>query len=474
MGKLLIVENDVTVRSTLRELLEQHQHHVREASCVREATSNHHLTSFDLIVSNLRLPGEPGTDLIQPAGNTPVLIMSSCTSLQAALEPMRMGAADYIVKPLDHHEMVNAIDRILRKQSKKTSLPPLEPQKFTAGMLGNSPVMQPLYKRIQQVAPTEATVLISGETGTGKELAALAIHKASQRRQKPLISINCAAIPENLIESELFGYKKGAFTGADSSREGLVITADGGTLFLDEIGELPMEAQARLLRVLQEGEVRRLGANETRKVNIRLIAATNRNLARRCREGAFREDLYFRLNVIKLQLPPLRSRGEDIVTIAYALVQRYCDSYNKPDLRLSPRAIQIITSYYWPGNVRELENAIQRAVILCEDVCEISHELLDLETELMSTASKNGTDPHQGQQSAAELIDNTQTNTLTNSPGAQKSLSLKDYFQHFVLKNQDNMSETQLAEKLGISRKCLWERRQKLGIPRKKPNSQDA
>jgi DNA-binding NtrC family response regulator len=326
-----------------------------------------------------------------------------------------------------------------------------------SGMIGASPVMKDIFSRIHKVAPTAATVLIHGETGTGKELVARAIHTESKRNGKPLISVNCAAIPETLIESELFGHEKGAFTGAASQRDGLVAAADGGTLFLDEIGELPLEAQARLLRVLQEGEVRPIGSVESRKVDVRLVAATHRDLRKLSSEGKFREDLYFRINVIQLTVPPLRDRGKDIMALTEALCARYSEQFNRTPMNLSPEAIQAITTYTWPGNVRELENAIQRAVILCEDGRELTHDLLDIDLDLVKVDDELAGNPGA---LAAKLSPDT------NEPA--EDLSLEDYFQRFVLEHQDTMSETELARKLGVSRKCLWERRQRLGIPRKK------
>ncbi|HEY8940067.1 MAG TPA: sigma-54 dependent transcriptional regulator, partial [Cellvibrio sp.] len=374
MSKILIVEDETIIRNALRKLLERNQYEVSEAPSVKEATSKFQLKDFDLIVSDLRLPGAPGTDLIKLAGDTPVLIMTSYASLRSAVDSMRMGAVDYIAKPFDHDEMVNAVKRVIGKAKAANKVAAASNQAASsaiAGMIGASDVMQDLYNRIHKVAPTNATVLIHGETGTGKELVARALHEESNRNNHLMISVNCAAIPDTLIESELFGYEKGAFTGAANNREGLVAAADGGTLFLDEIGELPLEAQARLLRVLQEGEVRPLGSVESRKVDVRLVAATHRDLRKLSKEGKFREDLYFRINVVQLELPPLRERGRDIINIAESLLQRYCGQFGKPQLKLSSAAMDAIMSYNWPGNVRELENAMQRAVILCEDSTEI-------------------------------------------------------------------------------------------------------
>ncbi len=467
MSKILIVEDETIIRNALRKLLERNQYEVSEAPSVKEATSKFNLKDFDLIVSDLRLPGAPGTDLIKLAGETPVLIMTSYASLRSAVDSMRMGAVDYVAKPFDHDEMVNAVKRVIgkAKAANKTVAPQgLTASKAIAGMIGSSDVMQDLYNRIHKVAPTAATVLIHGETGTGKELVARALHEESQRNNHLMISVNCAAIPDTLIESELFGHEKGAFTGAQSNREGLVAAADGGTLFLDEIGELPLEAQARLLRVLQEGEVRPLGSVESRKVDVRLVAATHRDLRKLAKEGKFREDLYFRINVVQLTLPPLRERGRDIINIAESLLQRYCSQFGKPQLRLSSDAIDAIMAYQWPGNVRELENAMQRAVILCEDSQEIGSHLLSIDAEAAA--------PEIAADTGNMIFGQSRTLGSASRPKeASEDLSLEDYFQRFVLEHQDSMSETELARKLGVSRKCLWERRQRLGIPRTKSSA---
>ena len=353
MHRILIVEDESIIRMALRKLLERHDYHVSEAESVQEATRSYDIGHFDLIISDLRLPGAQGTELItlsaQTPTPTPVLIMTSYASLRSAVDAMRMGAVDYIAKPFDHDEMIKTVERILNEQANKTgAIATASDSSISNGdkpMIGSSPIMTNLFHQIQKVAPTNATILIEGETGTGKELVARSIHSSSTRANKQLISINCAAIPETLIESELFGHEKGAFTGANAQRDGLIVSADGGSLFLDEIGELPLEAQARLLRVLQEGEVRPVGSTKTQKVNVRLLAATHRNLQTRCQEGSFREDLFFRLNVINLQIPPLRERGDDIITLAESLISRYCDANNKNPLRLSTRAKQLISRH---------------------------------------------------------------------------------------------------------------------------------
>lgn len=476
MSKILIVEDEPIIRTALRKLLERNQYEVCEAPSVKEATSKFNLKDFDLVVSDLRLPGAPGTDLIKLAGDTPVLIMTSYASLRSAVDSMRMGAVDYVSKPFDHDEMVNAVKRVIGKAKAAIKSETTEAQdlitasKAIAGMIGSSDVMKDLYNRIHKVAPTAATVLIHGETGTGKELVARALHEESQRNNHLMISVNCAAIPETLIESELFGHEKGAFTGAATNREGLIAAADGGTLFLDEIGELPLEAQARLLRVLQEGEVRPLGSVESRKVDVRLVVATHRDLRKLAKEGKFREDLYFRINVVQLTLPPLRERGRDIIKIAESLLQRYCTQFGKTPLSLANDAVDAIMAYQWPGNVRELENAMQRAVILCEDSNEISAQLLSIDSDSSANDLGEGTSTLFGE--ARTLAGNNDATPPASEPS--QDLSLEDYFQRFVLEHQNSMSETELARKLGVSRKCLWERRQRLGIPRTKSSTMTA
>ena len=334
-------------------------------------------------------------------------------------------------------------------------------------MVGSCPAMKELFRRIRKVALTNSSVLIQGESGTGKELVAKALHEASSRKNANLISINCAAIPENLIESELFGHEKGSFTGATSTRTGLVEAANNGTLFLDEIGELPLEAQARLLRVLQEHEIRKVGSVQSTKVDVRLIAATHRDLQQFVIEGLFREDLFYRINVMPLQIPPLRARGTDILELAEKKLKLICQRLGMEAMYFSADSIQAITVYPWPGNVRELENAIERAVILTESP-EIPMDLLGIDVELTEFTALNIEQLHMKRNKTIHLVDNEAEATKDIDDDPPEDLSLEDYFQRFVLDHQDSMNETQLAKKLGISRKCLWERRQRFGIPRQK------
>ena len=306
MNQILVVEDEVVIRNALKRLLERHDYRVSEAGTVKESLEKFDMDEFDVIISDLRLPGAPGTDLIK-ATRTPVLIMTSYSSIRSAIDSMKMGAVDYIAKPFEHNEIIETVGKIIRDHPRTTSQqtphaddhePPVH------GMIGSCPQMMELFRRIRKVALTSSTVLINGESGTGKELVARAIHNLSNRKDQEMISVNCAAIPENLIESELFGHEKGAFPGATATRTGLVEAASDSTLFLDEIGELPLEAQARLLRVLQENEIRKVGSVQSKKVDVRLVAATHRDLKQLVVDGYFREDLYYRINVMTLLIHP--------------------------------------------------------------------------------------------------------------------------------------------------------------------------
>lgn len=442
MKKLLLVEDEKVIRTALRVYLSKKDFEVAEADSVENATQMYDLEDFDLVITDLRLPGVDGTEIIEKCSNTPVLVMTSYSSVKSAVESMQKGAVDYLAKPFDHEELLHSINRILSEQQTQRSNTALRSdiqRKYPfKKIIGTSPSMQNIFSMIEKVAPTSAMVLILGESGTGKELVARALHDTSPRSKEPLVIVNCAAIPETLVESELFGHEKGAFTGANARRKGMVEEAESGTLFLDEIGELPLHAQARLLRVLQNGEVRRLGSSESRNIDVRIIAATHRNLKELVETGKFREDLYFRLNVVEISLPPIRERGDDLIALAEEFLQKSCENTHKTTLKLSEEAINKIKEYHWPGNVRELENAIERAVILNEGT-EIPASLFDIPTM-------------------------TQTESINGS--AQFDMSLDEYFHAFILEHQQSYSETEIAKRLGISRKSLWERRKKLNIVR--------
>jgi DNA-binding NtrC family response regulator len=435
MNNILIVEDEQVIREALTKLLVRNNFKVDSAESAEQAQKSYQLSDYDLVLVDIRLPGAPGTSLIEKLPNIPVLVMTSYASVRSAVDAMKLGAADYIAKPFDHDELLSTIKRLIRKnrQAKEKQDSGEEEALPVTGMIGNCPAMKQVYNMIRKVAPTDASVLILGESGTGKELAARSIHQQSQRKDAPFVAVNCAAIPETLVESELFGHIKGAFTSADSNRIGMLETAHQGTLFLDEVAELPLSAQARLLRVLQNGEMRRVGSEHVIKVDIRLLAATNRDLRQMVDQDEFRSDLYFRLHVVELTMPPLRARERDIQQLTDQILGQLCQQLAKPAMHLSPEARASIASYPWPGNVRELKNALERAVILADNQ-QISTELLSIDRE---------------QQSSSDHSD-----------------SLEDYFRQFVLENQQSMTETELSKQLGISRKTLWERRQRMKLPR--------
>ena len=442
MATLLLVTDEAIIRKSIQLGLEQRGHQVLTAESVKEAMSQ--VKDIDCVVCEHRLADGSGIDLIAHFKPIPLILLVGQVSLQAGILAMRKGAFDCFTKPVDHNDLLRSIEKATATISAKS----------TDMMIGQSEVMLQLKKQVSRVAPLDTTILIGGESGTGKELVAKSIHQMSSRSEKDMVSVNCAAIPESLIEAELFGHVKGAFTGATQDRAGLIESADGSTLFLDEIGELPLEAQSRLLRVLQEGEIRKVGSTDRTYVNVRLVAATHRNLLDMVSKGQFREDLYYRLNVIELRCPPLRDRGADIMVLAEALLDRVKHQMNRPELKFNSSIQTSIESHPWPGNVRELGNVIERAVVLCEGPL-IDHSDLGL-TYVPDT---NHTFAAKEQRPMGR---------------AQPMMSLEDYFQHFVLSHEDQMSETELAKRLGISRKSLWERRNRLGIPRRKDESQDS
>ncbi|RBP77765.1 sigma-54-dependent Fis family transcriptional regulator [Marinomonas rhizomae] len=464
MHSIMIICPDNSPLKESEKWLSRYGFQVNTSSTFEQANRYYELSEFHLLLidqeainhlaeGNLELPNTPHH-----------IVLDTKASLSTGVSSMAQGALYYLPLPTDSETLLKHVVNALEKNDNPE--PPPEPvtqvlfantakettEKSIAlgsagsGIIGHCPPMQELFSDMHKIAGTHVTVLIRGESGTGKELVAKALHNLSQRHNHPIISVNCAAIPENLIESELFGHEKGAFTGANSSHDGLIYAADKGTLFLDEIGELPLEAQARLLRVLQEGEIRKVGATQSTKVNIRLITATHRNLIDMVRNGLFREDLYYRLYVMELLLPPLRDRGDDISMLAQILLEKACQKHNKPVYKYNQAFDKAIRAHNWPGNVRELENAIERAVILSPP-----ERVEAANLKLASQQEKSHSSPP-SPSSGHDLMAGT---------------TLDDYFKHFVLTHQHKMTETQLAHSLGISRKSLWERRQKLAIPKK-------
>lgn len=364
---ILVVDDDISHCTILQALLRGWGYNVALANSGRQALAQVREQVFDLVLCDVRMAEMDGIATLKeikalnPA--IPVLIMTAYSSVETAVEALKTGALDYLIKPLDFDNLQATLEKALaHTHCVDAEMPVVSASQF--GMVGKSAAMQHLLSEIALVAPSEATVLIHGDSGTGKELVARAIHASSARREKPLVALNCAALNESLLESELFGHEKGAFTGADKRREGRFVEADGGTLFLDEIGDISPMMQVRLLRAIQEREVQRVGSNQTISVDVRLIAATHRDLAEEVNAGRFRQDLYYRLNVVAIEVPSLRQRREDIPLLADHFLQRFAERNRKAVKGFTPLAMDLLIHYDWPGNIRELENAVERAVVL--------------------------------------------------------------------------------------------------------------
>lgn len=370
--EILIVDDDAVHRRAVRLNMAGWGYAVTEADDGEEAVRQASARTFDLILMDIRMAKMSGLEAleqirkIQPA--VPVVIMTAYASVETAVSAMKMGADDYLTKPLNYDELQIKIARTAERRRLKNENEYLKErlgERFDRrNMIGQSKTMIRLLEMVEQVAATRATVLIAGESGTGKEMIANAVHFNSDRREAPFVKINCAALTETLLESELFGHERGAFTGADRRREGKFVQADGGSIFLDEVSEMSPAMQVKLLRVLQERELTRVGGQDVIKVDVRLITATNKDLIREIREGRFRDDLFYRLNVVALTLPPLRERAEDIPLLAQHFLRLFAEKNSKSISGFTPRAMQKLTAYAWPGNVRELMNAVERAVVL--------------------------------------------------------------------------------------------------------------
>lgn len=370
-ARILIVDDDPGHRAMLRTLISAWGAKADEAEDGGEAVTLCRERPYDLILMDVLMPEVDGISALQAIKaynpSIPVLIMTAYSKVESAVEALKSGAYDYLAKPLDFDELRLTLARALDHATLRHENRALKEQMgaFDAGgIIGSSPAMKKLMEMLVMVAPSDATVLIAGESGTGKELIARAIHANCARSSGPFVAVNCAAFSENLLESELFGHEKGAFTGAERRREGHFALADGGTLFLDEIGEISAAMQVKLLRAIQEREFQRVGGNESVRVDLRLLAATNRDLAKEVEEGRFRQDLYFRLNVVSLDVPPLRERVEDIPLLAASFLERFSAKNNKRIKGFTPAAMNCLLKYGWPGNVRELENVVERAVVL--------------------------------------------------------------------------------------------------------------
>jgi two-component system response regulator PilR (NtrC family) len=372
MDRVLIVDDEKGMRDFLAIMLKKEGYAVSQAESAEKASDLISRGEFDLVISDISMPGQSGLEVLRQAKgsnpDTPVIMITAYASTESAVEALKLGAYDYIIKPFDVEEMrivvrnalekrrLEAENRILKRELKEKFRPD--------ELVGDGPRMREVLDLVAKIAPTNSTVLITGESGTGKELVARAIHASSPRRERPFVSINCGAMPDDLLESELFGHARGSFTGAVTSKKGLFEVADGGTIFLDEIGDTSPAMQVKLLRVLQERRIRRVGGTEETEVNVRVLAASNQDLDRMVREKRFREDLYYRINVIQIKMPSLREKREDIPSLALHFLVKYGKVMGKKITRISEEALRHLEEHDWPGNVRELENVIERAVAL--------------------------------------------------------------------------------------------------------------
>jgi DNA-binding NtrC family response regulator len=394
MGRILLADDHDALRRGLARALREAGHDVEEAPNGNAAITLLHENLFDVVVSDLKMGGSDGMDVLRTTKtlhpSTSVILMTAFGSVTTAVEAMKIGAFDYVQKPFEIEEMEVKIQKALELRRLHHELDYLRHTQHDIydfdRIIGTSPALERVLSVVRKVAKSNTTVLIRGETGTGKELIAGAIHHNSLRSARNFVRVNCAALQENLLESELFGHEKGAFTGADKQRIGRFEQADGGSLFLDEVGDMSPSTQAKILRVLQEHEFERLGGTRTLRVDVRLIAATNRSLAAMVAAGGFREDLYYRLNVVSVDMPPLRERKEDVPALADFFMRRFVGELKKKIEGVHPEAMKMLVRYNWPGNIRELENSIERAVLLTEGAC-IGPEDLRL-GEIVSTGSE--------------------------------------------------------------------------------------
>jgi DNA-binding NtrC family response regulator len=397
-GSILIVDDEKSQREILTMILRKEGYETGEASGVSEALALLARQEFDLILTDLKMQGQSGLDLLeQVVAEDPqqcIVMMTAHGSIDSAVWAMKRGAFDYLEKPLERDNLLltlkRAFERITLVRENRVLQKRLAMIDRIPSIIGDHPKMKEVFRIITKIAATSSTVLIYGESGTGKELVSRAIHDRSSRKDQPFMAINCAAIPESLIESELFGHEKGSFTGANAREIGILETANGGTVFLDEIGEMNVSMQAKLLRAIQEKEIRRVGGKVNLPLDVRIISATNRDLEQEIKRGTFREDLYYRLNVIRITLPPLRERGSDIATLADFFITKYREASGIPVEGISKPALKLLMNYTWPGNVRQLESVIERAVLMAEGTI-IQPE--DLSAEIAAAGAQSGIVP---------------------------------------------------------------------------------
>jgi two-component system, NtrC family, response regulator HydG len=371
--RILVVDDAPDAREIIQTQLQEEGYFVRACAGVDDALRVLEHDDFDVIITDLRMPGTSGLELVryvrQNMKDVEIMMITGYPSIEGAVEAVKSGAEHYLAKPFTEQELLSAVWAIAGKLARKRQAHNVAEATRTYGIIGDSPGMRRIFKLIRKAGHSQANVLIAGESGTGKELVARAIHYAGERRAAPFVSVNCTAIPENLIESELFGHVRGAFTGASESRVGFFQIAEGGTLFLDEIGDASPSMQGKLLRAIQEKTIYKVGSSKPIRVNVRLICATNKNLLKLIDKGLFREDLYYRINVIDIPLPPLRERGKDLLLLVSHFHARFSKELDGTVPQFSDEALRRMLAYHWPGNVRELENLVQKLVLMCEGEC---------------------------------------------------------------------------------------------------------
>jgi len=445
---ILIVEDEETLRESIKRIFIKEGFAVDAAESAEKGMLLLETNAYDVIISDIILPGMDGIEmLIKVREQMPdqiFIIVTAYASLDTSVKALRAGAYDYIMKPIIHEEIKQIVRNALRQKSLQTENVLLKRELGKdydfSSIIGASPALKTILDEVRKVADTKSSILLLGETGTGKELFARVIHHNSSRRDMPFVPINCSAIPENLLETELFGHVRGAFTGAVTTKKGILEEAEGGTVFLDEIGDMSLSLQAKLLRVIEDQVIRPVGSTKGNKVNIRFVTATNKDLKTAVREGQFREDLYYRINVISLQIPPLRERREDIAVLVQYYLDRYSREMGRQIKELSPEAMDVLMNYEWAGNVRELQNVIERALLISDD----------------------------GIITPEHLPGGIKTPQSFEQRSFEQKLSIEDYTKAFIVKYQTVCNEQQLADMLGITRKSLWEKRKKWGIPRER------
>jgi DNA-binding NtrC family response regulator len=481
-ARILVADDEPNLRRVLTAMLRRDGHEVVAATDGAEAIELIGPDSeVDVVITDLRMPTVDGMEVLRHAARTapqvPVIMITAYGSVGQAVEAIKAGAFDYIEKPFEQDQIRTIVDKAVKQAIANRAAPrsnisgaqdPGDAVKGKFGLVGDSPEMHAIFDVIEKVADTPSTVLITGESGTGKELVAKALHETSSRKGGPFIKINCAAIPKTLMESELFGYEKGAFTGATSSKPGRFELADGGTLFLDEIGEIPVEMQVKLLRAIQESEFERVGGLKTIKVDVRLITATNRDLEQEIQRGNFRDDLYYRLNVVPLQIPPLRRRAGDIPPLVRHIMRKFNERLKKSVGGISDEALAALENHVWPGNIRELENVLERTILFCKGDRIV---LSDLPDEIAQAASRS-----QPIAALPEAVDAAGADDELDEPGelGAASGSLKDIVRAETSRVERELiaralaetggNVTQAARLLKISRKSLQMKMKELGL----------